>query len=405
MNILYIASGIPIPGTLGGSTHTLEVARGLATRDHTVHVVAVSKEQQFTLPALVRPVSTLHDTFYLHYLDVPKAASLIVAPVVRRLARAIKPDVIMERYYNFAGSGVLAAQDLDIPLLLEVNALIVDPPLVFKRRLDDCLGGPMRRWAVKQCHSAQRIVTPLHTTVPEEIARDKIIELPWGANVDRFAAFPGTAIPETLQLDRQFALHTHNTPVVVFLGSFRAWHGTLDLIRAAINLLEQGARVRFLLIGDGPDRALAEQMVSGWRDYFLFTGAVTYEQVPYLLSQATIGVAPFNTQHHPALRAAGFFWSPLKVYEYMASGLPVVTTNIHPLHHVIRDGQEGVLFQEGSVLRLTDAVGHLIQHPECIRTMGEQARKRVTDHYSWQQHCAELEYIMTEMVMQHSSTQ
>ncbi|MEM8535638.1 MAG: glycosyltransferase family 4 protein [Chloroflexota bacterium] len=403
MNILYIASGIPIPGTLGGSTHTLEVARGLAARGHTVHVVAVSKEQQFALSSLMRPISTFYDMFHLHYLDVPKAASLSVTPIVKRLARATQPDVVMERYYNFAGCGVFVAQDLGIPLLLEVNALIIDPPAVFKRRLDDWLGRPMRRWAVQQCRVAQRMVTPLHTTVPEEIARDKIIELPWGANVERFELLD-TVIPEPLQLERRFALHTHSTPVVVFLGSFRAWHGTLELIRAAVHLLEQGARIRFLLIGDGPDRAMAEQMVSEWTDYFLFTGAITYEQVPYLLSQATIGIAPFNTQHHPALCAAGFFWSPLKVYEYMAAVLPTVTTDIHPLNQVIRDGQEGLLFHEGDVLSLSKKIEQLINQPEHIRIMGEKARKRVADYYSWHQHCAELERILTEMVIQNSST-
>ena len=403
MNILYIASGIPVPGTLGGSTHTLEVARGLAARGHTVHVIAVSKEQHFALSSLIRPVSTVYDTFHLHYLDVPKAASLSVTPIVKRLARAIKADVIMERYYNFAGSGVFVARDSAIPLLLEVNALIVDPPSVFKRRLDDWLGRPMQRWAIQQCEIAQRIVTPLHTTVPEGIARDKIIELPWGANVERFELLD-PAIPEPLQLERRFALHTHNTAVVVFLGSFRAWHGTLELIRAAVHLLEQGARIRILLIGDGPDRSVAEEMVSEWKDYFLFTGSVTYEHVPYLLSQATIGVAPFNTHHHLSLRSAGFFWSPLKVYEYMAAGLPTVTADIHPLNQVIRDGQEGLLFQEGNVLSLAEKIGQLINQPEHIRTMGEAARKRVADHYSWQQHCAELERVITDMTKHHSST-
>lgn len=403
MNILYIASGIPIPGTLGGSTHTLEVARGLAARCHTVHVVAVPQQQQFALSSLVRPVSTIHDTFHLHYLDLPKAASLISTPIVTRLARAIQSDVIMERYYNFAGSGVLAARDLHIPLLLEVNALIVDPPSVFKRRLDDHLGSPMRRWATKQCKIAQRIVTPLHTTVPEEISRDKIIELSWGANVERFAKLDNTVVPESLQLDRLFSTHTRNTPIIVFLGSFRAWHGTLELIQAGIHLLEKGIRARFLLIGDGPERVVAEQMVAEWTDYFLFTGAVAYEHVPQLLSQATIGVAPFNTHHHPALRAAGFFWSPLKVYEYMAAGLPTVTTNIYPLNQVVRDGQEGVLFQEGNIASLVETIAQLIHQPERAPIMGEQAQKRVADHYSWQHHCAELERIMSEMVVQHRS--
>src|SRR6185503_18787683 len=137
--------------------------------------------------ALARPVSSCYADFYLHHLDIPKSAALLSAPLILRLARALAPDVVIERYYNFAGAGILAARRLDIRSILEVNALIVDPPEVFKRRLDDRLGRPMRRWALAQCRWADRIVTPLHTTVPPEVPRAKIVELPWGANVDRFA--------------------------------------------------------------------------------------------------------------------------------------------------------------------------------------------------------------------------
>ncbi|MFO7166580.1 MAG: glycosyltransferase family 4 protein [Chloroflexota bacterium] len=397
MRVLYIASGIPVPGTLGGSTHTYEVARGLAARGHVVHVVASASPGWHGLAPFARPVSTTDHGFHLHHLDIPKAAALLSTPVIARLARAVRPDIVMERYYNFAGAGMIAARRLGIPALLEVNALIVDPPAVFKRRLDDALGaalgmraGPMRQWAVTQCRWASRIVTPLHTTVPPEIPREKIVELPWGANVDRFASIADCrragARPEG----------GARTPVVVFLGSFRAWHGVLDFMRAAGLLLAEGRDCRFVLVGDGPERQAAERLAAQWPGRFTFTGAVPYERVPELLAQADVGVAPFNTAPHPALRAAGFFWSPLKVYEYMAAGLPVVTADIHPLNQVIRDGLEGALFREGDVAGLARAIGRLLADPQAARAMGERARARVAERYSWARHCEALERIMIE---------
>ncbi|HWQ13100.1 MAG TPA: glycosyltransferase family 4 protein [Roseiflexaceae bacterium] len=396
MRILYVASGIPVPGTLGGSTHTLEVARGLAARGHTVHVVASSREGWGGLRSLARPVSTTLDGFHLHHLDIPKAAALLGAPVILRLARALRPDVVMERYYNFAGAGLLAAARLGRPSILEVNALIVDPPQVAKRRLDDALGGPMRRWALAQCRMASRIVTPLYTTVPPEIPRAKIVELPWGANVGRFAPIADcrSQITDGGASQAASCKLQATVPTVVFLGSFRAWHGALDFVRAAGLLLGQGRDVRFLLVGDGPERAAAERAAAAWPGRFCFTGAVPYEQVPALLGQATLGVAPFTTAPHPALRAAGFFWSPLKVYEYMAAGLPVVTADIHPLNQVVRDGQEGVLFREGDVAGLAAAIGRLLDDPAAARAMGARARARVAERYSWARHCEELEGIM-----------
>jgi glycosyltransferase involved in cell wall biosynthesis len=184
----------------------------------------------------------------------------------------------------------------------------------------------------------------------------------------------------------------------VFLGSFRAWHGVLDFVRAGAQLLAMGKDCRFLLIGDGLERAAAERLAADWPGRFEFTGAVPYDAVPGLLAEAVIGVAPFNTAPHPALRAAGFFWSPLKIYEYMAAGLPVVTADIHPLNQVIRDGQEGALFREGDTAGLAAAIARLLDDPAAARAMGARARARVVERYSWERHCAELERIALELV-------
>jgi glycosyltransferase involved in cell wall biosynthesis len=168
-------------------------------------------------------------------------------------------------------------------------------------------------------------------------------------------------------------------------------------VRAALLLLERGLNLRFVLVGDGPERAAAQALAAPRASSFQFTGAVPYDQIPALLAAADVGVAPFNTAPHPALRAAGFFWSPLKIYEYMAASLPVVTSDIPPLNTVIREGVEGALFPEGNTPALAEAIARLLADPAAARAMGRRARERVVADFSWQRHCEELERILREL--------
>jgi glycosyltransferase involved in cell wall biosynthesis len=385
VRILYVAAGIDVPGAHGGSTHTWEVARGLADLGHEV-LVAAHRPRHAPRGTYSH---TVIDGVHLRYVDIPKSLSLVSYPVIASLVRRWQPAVLMERYYNLAGAGVLAACRANIPVLLEVNALIVDPPAVFKRRLDDRLGGPLRRWATWQCQHAARIVTPLATTVPSPVERAKIVELPWGANVDRFRP---VSAAERARLRTEMGV-PRDRPVVVFAGSFRAWHGVHDFVAAACLLLDEGAPYSFVLVGDGPEHAAAMEAAAPYGEHIRFMGSVPHDMMPRTLALADVGVAPFNTASHPALRAAGFFWSPLKIYEYMATGLPTVTPRIPPLDTTIRDSVEGALYAEGDIVALAAAIRRVVDAPDRA-AMGQRARARVEQDFSWQRHCRELSRIM-----------
>jgi len=106
---------------------------------------------------------------------------------VAALAADIRADVIMERYYNFGGEGVLAARALGVPAVLEVNAPIIDFPGSRKARLDKALlVEPLRRWRDRLCRLTDLFVTPSADILPAWIEREKILEVEWGADVRHF---------------------------------------------------------------------------------------------------------------------------------------------------------------------------------------------------------------------------
>lgn len=384
-----MAGAVEAFGASGGSTHIQEVTCGLAALGHSVHVMALHSAEGANRNRLPcgAPVEETRRRKELALLGTPQTA--------RAIAR-FKPHVVMERYYNFAGAGVLLAHRHGIPALLEVNAPMIDPPGSAKTRLDSLLLGSMRRWAVRQAKWSAAIVTPLNTTVPPEVSRRKIHELPWGANVEQFSPSQRLSQPDKAHLAVELGLSL-DYPVAVFLGSFRKWHGVEHFAEAARLLLARGVPLSFLAIGGGPELGPLRQKVASWdlpADRFVFAGSQPHDRVPALLSLASIGVAPFDVAAHLPLATFGFYWSPLKVFEYMAMSLPVVTIDVPPLNGIVRDGLEGLLYMGSDVAGMAAVLARLAGDRELRERLGEAARRRVVASYSWRAHCAALDKLL-----------
>ena len=121
---------------------------------------------------------------------------LLRSRAVRRLARTIRPDVIIERYHNFGGEGALAAKATGARFALEVNAPVIDYPGSPKAALDRALiAQPMRRWRDWQVSQADLIVTPSATILPDGVPADRVLEIEWGADTTRFHPGATGAVP------------------------------------------------------------------------------------------------------------------------------------------------------------------------------------------------------------------
>jgi len=277
---------------------------------------------------------------------------------------------------------------------------MVDPPDSTKSKIDRLLLGSMRRWAVTQARWSHAIVTPLATTVPPEVPRGAIHELPWGANVERFDPRIREARREALDaLAKEIGL-VMSGPVAVFLGSFRSWHGAGHFAEAARTHISRGSNLSFLAIGGGPELEPLKEKVTGWglpSGRFVFAGAQPHERVPDYLALGDIGVAPFDLGAYAPLREFGFYWSPLKVFEYMSMAIPVVTIDVPPLNRIVREGEEGLLYPTGDLDALVGALSCLEGDADLRRKMGASARERVVANYSWREHCVALDGILKKI--------
>ena len=371
MKILYCASDQIVPGTTGGSVHVAAVAEGLAALGHDVQVLATPGGEfpagRVVWNAMPPPLGR-------------KELRWANAGAVRAAAQSFQPDVIIERYYNFGGEGIAAAASVGATAVLEVNAPIIDYAGSPKGLIDRALiVEPMRRWRDRICANADLIVTPSAAILPPGTPARKIVELEWGADTDRF--HPGAE--GTLPFTRPAGT------VAVFAGAFRSWHGAIHLAAAVRELRARGRHdIGAVFIGDGPECSRVREAAAGLPGV-VFTGAVPHASMPACLASCDIGVAPFDIGAHRAL-TLGFYWSPLKIFEYMAAGLPVVAPAADRIPTLVGHEREGLLYEPAEAGALAAALERLTDAPLRAR-LGTAARDRAVRDYSWAAHCRALD--------------
>jgi len=296
-------------------------------------------------------------------------------------------EVFHERFSMLGIGGVLAASRMGVPLLLEVNADFLD-------ELDSIGQGPRglqrlgTRWASAFCFRRAAVIVAVSNQLKAylvrvwNLAEDKVVVLPNGADVDLFG-------PDLDALAARVRLGLPEAPTVAFVGGFLPWHLPLELLEIFVLVHERVVSARLYLVGDGPMRAAAEAHCRdlGLNGFVTFVGAVLHDDVPRWLSAADVVVAPFTTF------SGGKGGSPLKLYEYMAAGKAIVATATGQVAEVIRDGYNGLLVEPGDVQGFADAVVRLLRDPDERAWLGQNARRQAVEQHSWEQYASRLEKV------------
>jgi glycosyltransferase involved in cell wall biosynthesis len=114
--------------------------------------------------------------------------------------------------------------------------------------------------------------------------------------------------------------------------------------------------------------------------------------MPEVTASADISVAPYDRSKLRSLEL-GFFWSPLKIFEALSSGVPVITLDIPPLNDIVRGGREGIFFKENDPGDLARVISSLADDRPRREAMGISARERAP-RFSWAAHAAQIESIL-----------
>jgi glycosyltransferase involved in cell wall biosynthesis len=168
-----------------------------------------------------------------------------------------------------------------------------------------------------------------------------------------------------------------NDVLVGFVGRFYVWHGVDILAEAATRFLKERPNARLLLIGDGPCRESALRKLAPWGNRVVAPGMAPHDQIPALMAACDVLVAP----HAPI---EGFVGSPMKLFEYLASGRAVIASRLEQLAEVLTEGETGLLVTPGDVDELVDAVIRLVDDPELRARLGHAGRQEAFAKHTWQ---------------------
>ena len=368
ITVLCADLGVRVPGDKGASVHLLSITRAFIDAGHEVLLVGVAGRDPAPpdVPAVLFPhpgraTGLRREMRKLHF-----NASLPMR--VGEAIRAFGPDVVYERLALFGTAGAAVARALDVPHVLEVNALLA-------REESDWRGLHMGKLARRLEEQVLRSAT-LRVAVSAEVAADirqvapdpPLEVVPNGLDADRFRSLPSRAAArEAHGIDR-------DAVVLGFVGALRPWHGVEYAIDA---LRELPADTTLVVAGDGPIRADLEERAraQGVSDRVRFLGQLPHSEIPGVLATFDIALAPY-----PALER--FSFSPLKAYEYIGAGLPVVASDVGQLREIVTE-EAGLLVEPSNPTAIAEACTRIRRQSDSWVARSQAARAHVLATHGW----------------------
>lgn len=302
-------------------------------------------------------------------------------------------DIVYERNGMYNAGLAMASRRLNLPYVIffEADQImeldIMGKPVtgLLRRRAEQILRYNLNAADCIICVSEEGR-DHLHTE--RNVSLQKLIVFPNAVDVDTFKpdANARAMVRSILKLEAN--------PVIMFLGNFFAWHDVTTLLYAFAVVLKSHPAARLILVGDGEYRPGMEKRAAelGLSHAVVFTGMVPPAEAPKYVAAADIAVVPYPPMQQK------MWLSPLKLFEYMASGKAVVASAIGQITQVLRDRENGLLVPPGDSTAFAAALVTLLGDPNLRNALGEQARRDAESKYSWDNYSIRLERLLNAVI-------
>ena len=374
-----------VPAPKGAAIHIVAFARNLASAFGEIQLVTVSPNSKIThsqevLPDVVQTTLPAVGDTLIHRV-------LYFRAMLESWWKGRQFDVIHVRSIYEGFPIAVNKEKLCKCLIFEVNGL---PSIELKYRYpavaDDRELLHKLRVQEKIClDAADLIVTP--STVTRDylqtrgVPSEKIRVIPNGVDL---SIFTYSARQEGIDDSISNSTPIPNCFRLLYFGTLSAWQG-VNLAIEALALANHDLPTELIIIGQGRSQQLValRKLAQKLNVQEQLTILETMSQVQLLqhIHQADAIVAPLTPNDRNLVQGC----CPLKVLEAMATGTPVIASDMPVVRELGTDGEHFLLVKPGSAKAIKDAVLRLIQEPELAPHLAIAARKRIEKYYTWQQ--------------------
>jgi glycosyltransferase involved in cell wall biosynthesis len=376
---------------------TEKICAALTAGGHDVHILARNKKRSSVTESLpeatvhrMSPLSLAGPTFD-RILGFPAFFNPRWIRLVGRATRELRPDVIIVRDLPLCPLAIAVGRWYGVPVILDMAenyaAMMQEIWDAGRQRPFDFVIRNPRAVSSVEAYCLRRIETVI--TVVEE-SSERLIAA--GLPAHRTAVVSNTPSRQRVVAAQPRDYDTAAPLRIVYLGLMEIPRGIEQLI-AAVGLMHRGGHdVLLSLIGAGRDERIFHEQVadSSLSSVVEFHGYVPNKRALELVAAADVGVVP----HH-----ANDSWNstiPNKLFDYMAVGLPVVSSDAIPAARVVRETGAGEVFRSGDASDLARAL-RIFADPVKRRAAGEAGRAAVLDSYNWEASVAVLLQVVTDV--------
>ncbi len=370
MRIAYVSAdrGIPVFGEKGASIHVQEMMRAFAALGHEARAVAARRGEGLPRGLIVEEVG--QTVAGAGRGDKERAAIAQADAIAARLValHAEWPfDLIYERYSLWSAAGIRAGRRLGVPAVVEVNAPLRLEQAAFRSLVCEAEAAAIEAEVIAGASALVAVsgqVADWLLGAGAAAGRVHVV----GNAVDTAHFRPDVAPADLPGIPA-------GSFVVGFTGSLKMWHGVDVLMEAFRGFRAAEPRAHLLVLGDGPKRGWIEGFVAGAgiAGAMTLAGWVDHAALPPLIARMDVATAPY-----PASET--HYFSPLKLYEYLAMGRPVLASDIGQTSELLSGSAAAVLLPPGDAGALAAEMLRLSRSPAACRRMARAAAAEGARH-------------------------